>query len=135
MFKTILSVSIAVLFVSLSAEARRDQRREVRQQSRIAHGVKNGELTRHEAKKLRRGQKRVDHAQEKAMEDGVMTDKEKMKIEKMQDVQNKRIYREKHDNQERNRVGQPATPATPADPGAPGDGATPAVPAEPSTGG
>ena len=97
------NITVSVLLVSFvlafQAEARRDQRRENRQQGRIAEGIQSGELNKHEARRLNRGQRRVDHAQEKAMADGEMTAKEKLKIEKMQDVQSKRIYRQKHDEQ------------------------------------
>ena len=104
---------LALMIVSMigfSAEGRRDQRREVRQQARIAEGVKSGELTHHEAKKLRKKQRKIDHMQNKAMEDGVMTPEEKMRIEKAQDRQSKAIYNQKHDEQQRG-DNKPAAPA------------------------
>lgn len=42
------------------------------------------------------------------MADGTVTAKEKLKIEKMQDVQSKRIYRQKHDGQNAEAVQSPA---------------------------
>ena len=95
---------MAAIFLSTIqsvAEAGRDQRREVRQEARIAGGVASGELTRKEAKKLRRGQRHVDMMQAKAKSDGVVTDSEAAKIEKMQNLQSKRIYNQKHDEQEK----------------------------------
>ena len=108
MKKSLLSVLVASLFFIQMAEAGRAQRREVRQQGRIAEGVKSGELTKHEAKKLERGEARIDRAEDKAMADGSMSAEEKAKIEKMQDHQSKKIYRQKHDNQQRG-DGNPAT--------------------------
>lgn len=92
--KVIVIAAIVGLF-SLSAEARR----EVRQQARIRQGVKSGELTQHEARKLNRGQARVDRAQSAAKVDGVVTDAEAAKINKLQSHQSKEIYQQKHDNQ------------------------------------
>lgn len=114
MKKTILSLLVAATFFAPLAEASRNQRRENRQQGRIAEGVSSGQLTRREARKLERGQNRVDQAQDKAMADGDMSTKEKFKIEKMQDRQNRKIYREKHDQQQRPE-GVPAPETAPAD--------------------
>jgi hypothetical protein len=97
---TLLSGLIFISFVADSAEARRDQLRQRRQKARIAEGVQSGELTPNEARKLRRGQKRIDRAQERATADGVVTDKEKAKLERMEDRQSRKIYKEKHDNQD-----------------------------------
>jgi len=99
-FKLLFSVMF-LSFVSFSAEARRDQNREARQQGRISQGVQSGELNRAEAHRLHKGQKRVDRAQASAKSDGVVTDAEKARLEKMQDVQSKRIYEQKHDDQQR----------------------------------
>jgi len=100
--KLLLSV-LLLSFVSFSAEARRDQNREHRQQGRIAQGVQSGELNKAEAHRLHKGQKRVDRAQASAKSDGVVTDAEKAQLEKMQDVQSKRIYEQKHDEQQRSK--------------------------------
>lgn len=101
MSQKILTTFVIFSFISLSAEARRDGRRENRQEARIAQGVKSGELTRAEAHRLHRGQKRVDNAQESAKADGVVTNEEAARLEKMQDVQSKRIFEQKHDEQKR----------------------------------
>lgn len=100
-FAAILFNIVITLTFSLNAEARRDQAREARQQARIRQGVKSGELTHKEAAHLRAGQKRVDHMQEKAKEDGVVTDAEKARIEKTQDRQSEKIYKQKHDEQDK----------------------------------
>ncbi len=97
--KSLLILLIATL--SLNSQAGRGHNREVRQEKRIAQGVQSGELTRNEAKKLVRGQKKIDHFQKKANSDGEMSIEEKARLEKMQDRQSKKIYNQKHDNQER----------------------------------
>lgn len=86
---------------SLSAFADRGDRRQHRQHERIRDGVRNGELTRGEAAKLRAGQARVEKLERKAEKDGEVTAEEKLRIEKAQDRQNRRIIKEKHDDQTR----------------------------------
>lgn len=101
MFKILFSSVLILSSFSSLAEARRDQKREARQQGRIAGGVKSGELTAKEAHHLRKGQKRIDHAQIKAKADGQVTASEQLKLEKMQDNQSAKIYKQKHDDQKR----------------------------------
>lgn len=106
--KKLLISMLAMTILVATAEAKRNQNREHNQQSRIKQGVKSGSLTHHEAKKLRKGQKHIDHIQKKAMSDGKMTFKEKARIEKAQDHQSKLIYKEKHDDQNRKPKESPA---------------------------
>lgn len=124
--KNLLISVLAMALLISTAEARRDQKREHNQQSRIKQGVQAGTLTHKEAKKLRKGQKRIDHMQVKANGDGVVTDKEKLKIEKAQDKQSELIYKQKHDDQNRKELpkqsADPAVPAVPAVPASPAGG-------------
>jgi hypothetical protein len=138
-----------LVFASDAAMASRADRRERKQQGRIGHGIKSGELTKGETRAIENRQRHIHRAEQKAERDGVVTPAEKLRLEKMQDRASRQIYRKKHNARDQNspRPGggsgdqaaapadpgaQPATPAVPADPGAPGDGATPAVPAEPA---
>jgi hypothetical protein len=70
---------------------------EANQQDRIKQGRQSGELTRHEARRLRTEQKAVDHAQTKAAADGSVSAQERHRIRRMQDKTGKDIYRQKHD--------------------------------------
>lgn len=99
--KNLMVAILAMTVLVATAEARRDQNREPHQQSRIKQGVQSGSLTRKEAKKLHKGQKHVDNLQKKAMADGEVSGHEKLRIEKAQDSQNRKIYRQKHDEQNR----------------------------------
>lgn len=111
MIKSIVSMLVVTLFMAPLAQARRNNNREARQESRINQGIKSGELTAHEAKKLERGQERIDVAQDKAMADGELSKKEKVKLERMQDRQNRKIFKQKHDDQQRGDHAQsPAAP-------------------------
>ncbi len=107
--QTLGACVLLAALVSSSAEARRDQRREVRQQGRIGQGVRSGELTHKEAAGLRAGQRHVDRVQRRSkMDDGVVDAREARRIEKIQDRQSKAIYKQKHDDQQRPAAGQPS---------------------------
>lgn len=96
---------IAALFTVAISSAHAEQggsradRREARQDARIEQGVQSGQLTEKEAAKLQKGQAHVDRLEDKAMADGTVTEKESKRIEHAQDVQSRRIAREKHDGQ------------------------------------
>jgi aminoglycoside phosphotransferase family enzyme len=75
--------------------------RERRQQRRIVNGVKKGELTKNEVKKLEKEQARIHRQEARAKADGEFTDKERAKIQKKQNTASRHIYKEKHDNQTR----------------------------------
>ena len=77
----------------------RIDQRQAEQQKRIDQGVKSGQLNQKEAARLEKGQQHVQKMEDKAMADGKMTKMERKRIEHAQDVQSKKIYREKHDKQ------------------------------------
>jgi hypothetical protein len=83
------------------AEETRADRRQIRQEKRIDQGVQSGQLTGREAQRVEAGQRHVEKVETKAQSDGVVTNAEKARLEKAQDVQSRRIYRQKHDLQTR----------------------------------
>lgn len=88
-----------------SASSRRmqaDVARNQNQQERIAQGVASGELTAHEAARLERGQARSDHALARAGANGRVGVVEQNHIQRTDNRQNRRIFRQKHDVQDRN---------------------------------
>jgi hypothetical protein len=72
------------------------------QTMRINQGVRSGELTRQETKRLVREQKHIQHEKRLAKADGKVTRRERKHIRHDQRVANRDIYRQKHDNQDRN---------------------------------
>jgi hypothetical protein len=108
-------LSVFLIFASStdSLAARRDNRQD-RQQGRIHQGVKSGELTKREARKLRAEQKNIRRAERRAESDGNVTNKEKAKIERMQDRASENIYQQKHDSQDRGGATAPASGGSPA---------------------
>jgi hypothetical protein len=93
-------VALAVATPALAQETRADRRQD-RQELRIDKGVESGTLTPRETRRLERGQRRVERIETKAQADGTITGREKVRLEHAQDVQSKRIYRQKHDRQAR----------------------------------
>jgi hypothetical protein len=92
--------ALAVATPALAQETRVDRRQE-RQEQRIDQGIQSGALTPREAHRLEKGQQHVENLETKAQADGKITGKEKLRLEHAQDVQSKRIYRQKHDKQTR----------------------------------
>jgi hypothetical protein len=78
-----------------------DVQRNINQQQRIENGVQNGSLTNHEVAKLERGQARVSRKEARAGADGHVGAAEQARIQRTEDRQSKRIYKEKHDAQNR----------------------------------
>lgn len=74
---------------------------QVKQTVRIAQGVGNGELSRHEAKQLKRQLKHIQKEKRLALADGVVTKRERAHIRRDQKIANKSIYVQKHDAQSR----------------------------------
>lgn len=100
--QVILTAAAASLF-ALPAFAQTNTaqtvQRNVNQQERIQQGLQSGQLTTQEAARLERGQAHVEQLQSRALRDGVLTQQERARLDQAQDVQSRRIYREKHDAQ------------------------------------
>lgn len=92
-------VSIFVLKFIVSeahAQTNHQRKRNHRQQERIQKGVESGQLTRNEAKKLRREEKEIRKAERSAEADGIVTVAEKKKIQQMQNNVSQDINKMKH---------------------------------------
>jgi hypothetical protein len=75
-------------------------KRQVHQQQRIKEGVKSGELTKGEAVRLEAQQHKIAVDKAEAKSDGVVTAKERAKLQREQDRASKKIYRKKHNARE-----------------------------------
>lgn len=95
-----------VLFAAMPAQARnlynydidRVNQRQDRQDYRIRDGVRSGELTRREARKLRKQQRRIDHLLAEFCEDGRLSHRERRILARKQDRASRRIYEFKHND-------------------------------------
>lgn len=73
-------------------------RRETRQQNRIANGAKNGHLTPGQTARLERGEQRLQNNEKKDMakDNGHLTKKDQRQLNHEANNMNKRIYKDKH---------------------------------------
>ena len=76
-------------------------KRQHHQQARIRQGVKSGELTRGETRRLERGEAKIQRDKMKAKADGTVTPAEKAKLNREENRESRRIYRAKHNNRTR----------------------------------
>ena len=77
--------------------------RERQERSRIRQGICSGELTRREAERLRAEQFRIRSYEARARSDGNLSFRERYRLDHMLDRASRDIYRQKHDNQDRDR--------------------------------
>jgi hypothetical protein len=96
-----ITVTAALLAAGLStANAEDIHAREVRQQKRIAQGVRTGNLTAREAATLENKEAALHREIRRDRVDGPgLTLKERQKIARQQSQLSRKIYRESHDNQ------------------------------------
>ena len=76
-------------------------KKQINQNVRIAEGISSGELTRREAKVLKRQQRHIRNEKRLAKADGVVTRSERASIRQDQRIASRSIYRQKNDVQSR----------------------------------
>lgn len=105
MNKSLVAAALLALSAFAASAAGTDtpriDQRQANQEQRIDQGIASGELTRREARRMNRQQNVVNRAEDRAKADGVVTAQEKARLTKAQNTTSKRIYRQKHDAQER----------------------------------
>lgn len=79
-----------------------DVQRNINQEKRIQQGMASGQLTNREASRLEAGQAHVDRAEARAGRDGHVGAGEQAHIQHSENVQSRRIFRQKHDAQAKN---------------------------------
>lgn len=77
-------------------EAPRVDRRQEKQELRIEKGIRSGRLTTKEAQRLEEQQYRIRGMEDKAKADGVVTKKERGRLNRRQNQASRNIYRKKH---------------------------------------
>ena len=100
--KSIATALSAVLLMGSFAVAEAGiNQRQRRQQRRIHQGVRSGELTRKEVRRLEGGEAKIQRDKLRAKSDGNFTPRERAKINRELNRESRQIYKEKHDNQTR----------------------------------
>jgi hypothetical protein len=97
-----LGLALIVAAGTASAGTPRYDARQAHQQQRIGNGVKSGELTARETRRLEAGQVHLNRVERRAEADGVVTAQERAHMQHEENQQSRRIYRQKHDGQGRN---------------------------------
>lgn len=95
-------VILATFFAGTSALAQGYEQRQENQERRIEQGVKSGELTGPEARRLKNQQRRIERMENRAEADGVVTKRERARIHKAENRASRNIYRKKHNVRDRN---------------------------------
>ena len=95
---TLAATLLATTIASAHSVTPRVDRREARQSWRVRQGVHSGQLTRAEARRLRIGQRQVHRMEFRSKRDGVVTRRERFRMENAQDRQSRHIWRLKHND-------------------------------------
>lgn len=101
MNKSILITLALIAAAPALAGTPRLDAREHNQRARIYNGVATGELNRAETRRLAAGQYHLRAAEARAKSDGVVTGRERSRLQHEANQQSRRIYRQKHDAQDR----------------------------------
>jgi hypothetical protein len=72
------------------------------QKERIHNGIQNGELTRKETRLLAKEQRHIKRSERRAKSDGIVTKRERARLDRKQDRANRHIGRAKHNRMDRN---------------------------------
>ena len=104
LLKTMLVAALSSFVVTAAFAGDRDpgvNKRQRHQHSRIAEGVKSGELTHSEAKSLRADQHAIRAEEAEFKSDGVLTRGERRELHRDLNESSRDIRREKHDSDTR----------------------------------
>ncbi len=98
---SILAIACAGLLASSDASAGPIRDRKVRQQGRIAQGVRGGQLTAGETARLENQERSLNQEERdmRKLDGGRLTTQDRRAINQQQNQLSRRIYRQKHDGQ------------------------------------
>lgn len=104
--KKISLIIAAILFVSSglfaqSTKTPKVTKKQKNQINRIEQGVKSGELTKRETRRLMVQEAKLQKQKRIAKSDGVVTKRERIKLNKEANKLSAKIYKQKHDRQTR----------------------------------
>lgn len=101
MISALLAALVTLYFSTAAQAGGRDSgvnARQHHQQQRIAQGVRSGELTRGEARRLERGQRHIRAEERRYRADGELTRAERADLQRDLNRASRHIYNEKHDD-------------------------------------
>lgn len=91
----------ATSLVYAQAETPRIDQRQANQEKRIDRGIASGQLKEREVNRLSNQQEHVNKVEDMAKSDGVVTKKERARMNHAQDRTSRHLARQKHDRQQR----------------------------------
>lgn len=100
--KSFKILTAVILMLVINTAAFSQNAKATTQHKRIVNGVKSGELTTAEKRKLGQQQKDIRSDKREAKADGVVTYEEKAEIKKDRRKASRTIYRKKHNPKDRN---------------------------------
>jgi hypothetical protein len=95
--RAVTIVSLGLTLGATPALAQNLNKREARQQHRIAEGIENGTLSPQEAARLERQEARIKQLQDKFRDSGGLTPNERKELNRLLNSESHRIYAAKHD--------------------------------------
>ena len=103
MKKLLMLAALGLTTIAVAAPAQAQVNyRQWNQDHRIQQGARSGELTRREYYRLQAQQARIDRAEDRMRwSGGRLTNRERARLDRRQDRASARIYRQKHDRQDR----------------------------------
>ncbi len=99
--KGFLFAAITVFLGGSSTWGATPRTRQLNQERRIYQGIRSGELTARETRKLKKEERRIFRERRRAAADGVVTPRERNRINRHLDHASRNIYRQKQDSQSR----------------------------------
>ena len=102
MKKHIVPLVSSLLLVSQLSAANGIDERQQHQRERIANGIESGELTARETTRIVVNQAHIRATEARYKSDGHLTARERVSLHNKQNKASARIYRQKHDVQDRN---------------------------------
>lgn len=107
LIKTATAFALVLTFGSqVMADTPKLDNRQDKQKARITQGVKSGELTKKETARMVKGQAQLQRMENRAKSDGVVTKKERVRLQHKANKESGKIYRNKHDKQKRPKARQ-----------------------------
>ena len=97
---TQITAAVTIIYCTSSMAVMINERQD-NQQARIQQGVVSGELTKRETVRLSKQQIKIQRKEMRFKSDGQFTKKERALVQRDLNRQNKAIYRQKHDQQQR----------------------------------
>lgn len=96
---TVLVITLLTTVSIESAHSASINQRQQKQAQRIGHGVKSGQLTAFETKRLLKQQANIAHTKRRFKADGQFSRGERARLQHMQNHASARIFKQKHDPQ------------------------------------